>query len=100
MKESKAIGFIPVSKAEQKEEIAVIKTNNDDESVLDESANVTLISPMMAQFSDEPTGHGAHRLTDESVLTRSERTRLAMEVNAYRCQQKPSYNPALWLAVV
>lgn len=94
----KAIPNIPVSKSEIKEESKQIIGENNDESILDENANVELISPWMARIEDLPVGHA--RLIDESILSRSERARLAEEVNAYRCQQKPSYNPALWLAIV
>jgi hypothetical protein len=94
----KAIPNIPVSKSEIKEESKQIIGENNDESILDEGANTTLISPWMARIEDLPVGHA--RLVDESILSRSERIRLAAEVNALRCATRPSYNPAFWLAII
>ena len=91
-----AVVAITALPSEIKEETVLASRHNDDQSIIDVDTNIEIISPELGAVSGEAKRLSYHHAGEE-CLTIHERRQLANEVNEFRCQQKPSFNPCFWL---
>lgn len=86
--------------SEVREETRLAAVHNDDEGILDEGIEVSIVSPALLAIVKTPS-HAKHAEMDE-CLTPAQHKQLAVDLEVYRRThiRQPSYSKRLWLAII